>query len=30
MQWDIRKTPEPEPEATPDASSEEHNPPSDL
>ena len=28
VQWDIRKTPEPE--ATPDASSEEQNPPSDL
>ncbi|HUE07150.1 MAG TPA: hypothetical protein VMP41_06965 [Acidimicrobiales bacterium] len=28
VQWDIRKAPQPE--ATPDASSEEHNPPSDL
>ncbi len=28
VQWDIRK--EPEPEATPDAPSDEHNPPSDL
>jgi hypothetical protein len=28
VQWDIRKTPEPEP--TPDAVSEEQNPPSDL
>jgi hypothetical protein len=28
VQWDIRKAPEPE--ATPDASSEEQNPPSDL
>lgn len=30
VQWDIRKAPEPDPEAMPDAPGEERNPPSDL